>query len=410
MTSGLLRKAVVLITPAILLIIASACIPYIAGLPQAKYELVASVPYLAAITGMLLAIHFHRGRPFFALTLILLFYWASRAYLLAHPQGVAAHSIFNGLSLFIPFNLMLITFMREKGIVTTAGRLRMVFFMLQLYLFLFLHSKQVLVSLPYLATGQTTVALLGKLSFSQIAFILFGIELAAITVCAVIRQAPIDSGLFGATVSFFIACNWMGSPNILATFSSSAAIIIAISILQDSYNLAFRDELTGIPSRRALNEELHGIGRSYAIAMVDIDHFKKFNDTYGHDVGDQVLRLVAKKLQNVGGGGKAYRYGGEEFTILFPKKGAKEALTHLEAIRKEVEEYRLVIRNDGRPASKRQGKSLRGKSDGGSFTHVTVSIGVADSGAGDMTKQDVIKTADKALYKAKSRGRNQVCT
>ena len=75
----------------------------------------------------------------------------------------------------------------------------------------------------------------------------------------------------------------------------------------------------------------------YSLAVVDIDHFKNFNDTYGHDTGDQVLRMVASKLGEVTGGGKAFRTGGEEFCILFSGKSVAQALPHLEALRKEVE-------------------------------------------------------------------------
>ena len=174
--------------------------------------------------------------------------------------------------------------------------------------------------------------------------------------------------------------------------------------------MAFRDDLTGIPSRRALNESLHGIGRRYVIAMLDVDHFKKFNDTYGHDVGDQVLKMVAKKLLGVGGGGKAYRYGGEEFTILFSGKRIADALPHLEGVRKSIEEYRMALRGDDRPMDPKQGEGKRGNRSSSAAVSVTLSIGVAESGEELVNSAAVMKAADKALYRAKSRGRNQLST
>jgi GGDEF domain-containing protein len=77
---------------------------------------------------------------------------------------------------------------------------------------------------------------------------------------------------------------------------------------------------------------------------VDIDHFKSFNDTYGHETGDQVLRLVAAKLAGVTGGGRAYRVGGEEFSILFPGKSAKDVLPHLELLRSVIEVATFHVR------------------------------------------------------------------
>jgi diguanylate cyclase (GGDEF)-like protein len=87
-----------------------------------------------------------------------------------------------------------------------------------------------------------------------------------------------------------------------------------------SYDMAYRDELTGLLGRRALNDRLKGLARQYVIAKMDVDHFKKYNDTHGHDIGDEVLKMVARQIGAVGGGGTAYRYGGEEFCVVFAVK------------------------------------------------------------------------------------------
>ena len=172
--------------------------------------------------------------------------------------------------------------------------------------------------------------------------------------------------------------------------------------------MAFRDDLTGLPSSRALPETLSALGSVYAIAMVDIDHFKKFNDRHGHDVGDQVLRMVASRLGRVTGGGKAFRYGGEEFTIVFPGKSRSEALPHLEALLLEIADAKFTMRGRDR----RKGPLSRGKKKGKNVKNlsVTVSIGVAERNGRNGTPDKVIKAADTALYKAKDAGRNRVST
>jgi diguanylate cyclase (GGDEF)-like protein len=197
-------------------------------------------------------------------------------------------------------------------------------------------------------------------------------------------------------------------PHVLNVMSSQIMLILVAAVAHEAYQMAFRDELTGLPGRRALNERLQRLGRTYVIAMADVDHFKKFNDTHGHDVGDQVLRLVASQLRKIGGGGKAYRYGGEEFTLVFAGKTLEECLPHLEQVRLAVEHYRLQLRDqDQRPHSDKQGRQRRaGKT--ATEVAVTISMGVAERGLQHADPDEVIKAADQALYSAKSAGRNCV--
>ena len=155
-----------------------------------------------------------------------------------------------------------------------------------------------------------------------------------------------------------------------------------------------------------MNEDVLQLGSQYAIAMADVDHFKKFNDQYGHHVGDQVLKMVAAKLGAVGGGGKAYRYGGEEFSILFPGKTWEDAKPYLEVVRKTVEATPFALRGALRPRKKPP--KPKGSARPSKHVTVTISIGVADRNDRNRDPAQVIKAADKALYKAKESGRNQV--
>ena len=198
----------------------------------------------------------------------------------------------------------------------------------------------------------------------------------------------------------------------LALMSAAALTSLCISLAHEGFHMAFRDELTGLPGRRALNERLQRMGRVYTLAMADVDHFKAFNDTHGHDVGDQVLRMVASQLRRVPGGGQAYRYGGEEFTLVFPGKTAAESMPHLETVRRAIEAYQMRLRDKpARPKADQLGQRRRGARGGRNVRpmRVTVSIGVAERGDALRAPEAVIKAADQALYKAKDGGRNQVC-
>jgi GGDEF domain-containing protein len=192
------------------------------------------------------------------------------------------------------------------------------------------------------------------------------------------------------------------------TFLAAGALILAIGVLQDTFRMAFRDELTGLSGRRALNERLAGLGPHYAIAMLDVDHFKSLNDTHGHDVGDQVLKLAASRIARVRGGGEAYRFGGEEFAVIFPGRSVEEAVPHLEALREEIAGYRMEMRHSARKGHGKPGKQRRAARNAEHTLSITVSIGVAGSGIRPDTPEAVVQAADKALYRAKDKGRNRV--
>ncbi|MFI7866576.1 GGDEF domain-containing protein [Ectopseudomonas khazarica] len=245
------------------------------------------------------------------------------------------------------------------------------------------------------------------MSLAQLTYLVFLVAFVALLVQYLRRPRPLHAAqLVGLVGLLWMLPQVFIMAHALQVMSSMVMLMLVAAVAHEAYQMAFRDELTGLPGRRALNERLQRLGRDYVIAMVDVDHFKKFNDTHGHDVGDQVLRLVASQLRKVGGGGKAYRYGGEEFTLLFPGKSVEQCVPHMEAVRLAIEQYRMQLRDkQSRPRDDREGKQRRaGKA--ASEVSVTVSMGVAERQAEQRTPQEVIKEADKALYSAKAAGRN----
>jgi diguanylate cyclase len=168
--------------------------------------------------------------------------------------------------------------------------------------------------------------------------------------------------------------------------------------LDDVRKEALTDPLTGIANRKALDLELlraveHARTRCEPLSlfMCDIDHFKVFNDSWGHQTGDQVLRLVASCLsENVKGRDTAARYGGEEFAVILRQTPLASAITLADQIRAHV-----------------QGKKLVKRSTGDILGTLTISIGVAQLAVGD-GPADLIRRADACLYAAKNSGRNRV--
>lgn len=158
------------------------------------------------------------------------------------------------------------------------------------------------------------------------------------------------------------------------------------------------DPLTGVANRKAFDQELQAAvrdslatGTPIALMMCDIDHFKRFNDTWGHQTGDQVLRLVSGCLaENVKGRDTAARYGGEEFAVILRQSELIGAVTLANQIRGSVENKKLVKRSTG---------DILGT--------ITISIGVAQLGKTD-TPESLVQRADRCLYRAKNTGRNRV--
>lgn len=157
------------------------------------------------------------------------------------------------------------------------------------------------------------------------------------------------------------------------------------------------DELTGVYNRRAFDTELEqflGPGDRAPpihLAMLDIDHFKRFNDRFGHPVGDRVLSLVGAQLNSVARVGvSVYRYGGEEFTLIFCGGRAEQAAELAETLRLSIE--RLILKDS------RSGERL---------AHITASIGLASRRPGE-TAADLVMRSDRALYQAKAGGRNRL--
>lgn len=170
--------------------------------------------------------------------------------------------------------------------------------------------------------------------------------------------------------------------------------------LQELSAEAMTDRLTGIPNRRAFDKKMDDLLETYedeeeifSILLMDIDHFKKFNDTFGHAVGDKILTYVASILKGaIKGDDMVARYGGEEFVILLPETPYAGALAVGENVREKVASKHLV-ENIGDE-----------KKD---YGHVTISIGAAVIRSGDSIAA-LIERADKAMYQAKEKGRNLV--
>jgi GGDEF domain-containing protein len=376
--------------------------------------------YCALAGGMLLAWRFHSSRIF--LSLLTLFLAGQAIALLGAGQPTLVIATIRAVAVLVPLDFILIALMQERGFrVEAMAPVTLVLFVEAVVVFVFCRAAEPVSSSPAHARH-----LAGVISLPSYSLLVLAAAGAFLLIRFLLTRKPVDSALLWSLGAFCLSLRYAANARTATLYSATVACILATSIIESSYLLAYHDELTTLPSRRAFNDALTRLQEPYSIAVVDIDHFKRFNDTYGHDIGDQVLQLVAANLSRVTGGGRAYRCGGEEFMILFPGKGTAEVVSHLEDLRRAIEDSEFRRRgSDRRKAPRgadRRNQRSRGRGRKGQAIRelvqeksetalsVTVSIGVASYSRKDSDPDLVLQSADKALYRAKANGRNRVET
>jgi diguanylate cyclase (GGDEF)-like protein len=354
--------------------------------------------------GILLGWRFKRSQLVVALAVL---FAAERAIALFPTVGQAApvgRVVFSAVALLLPLDLAAIAWLSERTMSSWAGRVVLGAILGQpLAIALLLRPE--LTSLAQ-ALQQGFVA--GGLSFTRIpppALLAFLIAIALTALRFVVRRTVIQASLAWALLAALLGLHGDGPAS--TVYLATGGLVLIVSLIETSHRMAFSDELTGLPSRRALTDALIRLPDLYTVAMIDIDHFKKLNDQYGHAAGDQVLRMIGSTLTRTEGGGRPFRYGGEEFAVLFPGKPAEEALPYLEDLREAIEESSFTLRGRDRPKV-RPDKPVRSTGSRRTIS-ITVSIGVAEPDEAGADPDDVIRAADQALYRAKRTGRNRIC-
>lgn len=398
---------------------------------RAILEILPFAPYLVLTLGFIMGWRYaNAGMILGTVTLAISYYTFNFFESPPSHGGIIHQSVTGGLAVVLPLNLALCSALIKRRLFTSFGILSLLIMAVQIpVISIFCHPygpmslkvTAVLGSLsPPLADKLSDIAawlgsLLGDRSvlpfagISTAAGAAFGLALLCVLLQFIKSKDIRISGFFFAIIAALMGFVFKSSEPAMIFYFMAAGVILVISTIEASFSMAYTDELTGLPGRRSLNENLLNLGKKYTIAMIDVDHFKKFNDTYGHKTGDQVLKMIASRLGKISGGARTFRYGGEEFTAIFAGKSVEDALSHVEGFRKAIESKPFIVRsrkrrkNNAKDRAKKIGTARK-------QVKVTVSIGLA-SPAGQMSDPEkVIKEADKKLYRAKKSGRNRtVC-
>ncbi len=373
------------------------------GSPELKETVATAYPWVVFAAALFMGVFFHRSRV--VVGVLALSVTAGVAS--TGAGGVTALHFLGGLTALL---LGLSSLLRDCGVFSTAGLLQLGAVLVPGFfggLFLAVAPQDMAV---FLAAMPFPGALSLWSGLPQPVFLTLALALPGSLGVALFRGGAVDRGLFWTLLLLALALSFSHDAAAVAIFLMGGGLTLGLSVVETSHAMAYRDDLTGLPARRALTRDMEGLGGTYSVAMVDVDHFKRFNDRHGHDVGDQVLRMVAGRLAQAPGGGRAFRYGGEEFTLIFPGKTRQEVVPLLDVVREDVANSTFTLRSWRRPRKKPVNPGAW-KSPGAGQPRglsVTVSIGVADSTGKDPSPEAVLKRADEALYRAKKGGRNRV--
>jgi diguanylate cyclase (GGDEF)-like protein len=366
--------------------------------PVARFAPVYSSVVFAV--GLLLGWRFKRRQLVVALVVL---FAADRALAGVPLDAGTGRIVFAAIALVLPLDLAALAWLTERSILAGAGRLLLFAILVQMLTIPLVVRPELT---PVARALEHVFVPLNPswLRMPQPALLSFIIASGLAAVRFMVSPTIIQSSFAWALIATFLGLNRGDAAS--TVYLATAGLVLVISLIETSHRMAFSDELTGLPSRRALTDALMRLPEQYTVAMIDIDHFKQLNDEHGHAAGDQVLRLIGSTLTRTEGGGRPFRYGGEEFTLLFPGKSADEALPYIEDLRETIEASTFIVRGRNRPKlrPKPPARSPRGRGR----VVITVSIGVAEPEDTGVAPEEVIRAADQALYQAKRAGRNCV--
>jgi diguanylate cyclase (GGDEF)-like protein len=354
--------------------------------------------------GILLGWRFKRSQLVVALAVLFAAERAIAFFPVFGPSALVGRVVYSAVAVLLPLDLAAIAWLSERTMSTWPGRVVEGAILIQpLAIALLLRPE--LSSVAQAMQQGIVPSGLHVTRLPAVALLAFLVAIAATALRFVVRRTVIQASLAWALLAALLGLNGIGPAT--TVYLATGGLILIVSLIETSHRMAFSDELTGLPSRRALTDALMRLPELYTIAMIDIDHFKKLNDEYGHAAGDQVLRMIGSTLTRTEGGGRPFRYGGEEFAVLFPGKSVEEALPYLEDLREAIEASSFTLRGRDRPKLRPE-KPVRA-TGGRRRVEITVSIGVAEPDEGGLEPEDVIRAADQALYHAKRTGRNRIC-
>ena len=377
------------------------------GLPMWLQQPIAALPYIVLTFGLIFGWYFASSRMILSLLVLAL---ADQALVLFPTTGADQEAVNQTTvavtAFLVPLNLLAFSILKEDSLSTLRGVTRVVLVLVQPFLLLWLclpdqHDLASSFTREYIPSRYTDWT-----PIPQPALFAFATALLLHFIRFAVHRDPLEGGAIWALFAVFVAYHTSRYGWQPTNFFMAAGLILFVTLLQSFHQRTYRDELTGIPGRLAYDEAIGQLGKRFSLAVISIDQLTQYANIHGKSVSEQILKLVAPRVQAACADGQIFRTTGEELTLLFPGKSTTETLGTLETVRKTTEAIGLFLRGRDRVWEMQRGIKKAGPRD--RELPVTLSIGVAEKLSDSTTLSLVIKSAYRALYEAKGSGGNVV--
>jgi len=377
------------------------------GLPMWLQQPIAALPYIVLTFGLIFGWYFASSRMILSLLVLAL---ADRALTLLPTTGADQETVRQTIvaitAFLVPLNLLAFSILKEDSLLTLRGLMRLLLVLVQPVLLLWLCRPDQHDLASSFTWEYIPLRYMDWTPIPQPALVAFAVAMLLHVIRFTLHRDPLEGGAIWALCAIFVAYHTSPYGWQPTNFFMAAGLILFVTLLQSFYQRAYRDELTGIPGLLAYEEAIGQLGKRFSLAVIGIDQLSQYANTHGKPVSEQILKLVAPRIQAACSEGQVFRTTGEELTVLFPGKSATETMVTLDTVRKTLEAIGLFLRGQDRVWETQRGIKKAGSRD--QALPITLSIGVAEKLSASATLTLVIKSAYRALYEAKGIGGNVV--
>jgi len=368
---------------------------------------IAALPYIVLTFGLIFGWYFASSRMILSLLVLAL---ADRALTLLPTTGADQETVRQTIvaitAFLVPLNLLAFSILKEDSLLTLRGLMRLLLVLVQPVLLLWLCRPDQHDLASSFTWEYIPLRYMDWTPIPQPALVAFAVAMLLHVIRFTLHRDPLEGGAIWALYAIFVAYHTSPYGWQPTNFFMAAGLILFVTLLQSFYQRAYRDELTGIPGLLAYEEAIGQLGKRFSLAVIGIDQLSQYANTHGKPVSEQILKLVAPRIQAACSEGQVFRTTGEELTVLFPGKSATETMVTLDTVRKTLEAIGLFLRGQDRVWETQRGIKKAGSRD--QALPITLSIGVAEKLSASATLTLVIKSAYRALYEAKGIGGNVV--